>query len=86
MMRMCVCVGVADGEYLSSFGISYGYELLSNDRQHFNVNSVKFVKTTPSTGLSKPTEEAAHHLKERSVNLLKIRVHCGHWCNPLYKG
>ncbi len=58
-----VCVWL----YLSSFGISYGYELLSNDRQNFDVDSVKFIKTTPSTRLSKPTKEASHHLEESSV-------------------
>lgn len=74
--------------YLSSFGVSYGYELLSDDRQHFNVDSVKFVKTTPSTGLSKPTKEAPHYLEERSVNLLTIRDRSimVHSCGILYKG
>ena len=58
---LCMCV------YLSSFGVSYGYELLSDDRQHFDVDSVKFVKTTPSTRLGEPAEEAPHHLEERGV-------------------
>lgn len=62
----CLCKAVS-ACYLSSFGISYGYELLSNDRQHFDVDSVKFVKTTPSTRLSKATKETPHHLEERRM-------------------
>lgn len=62
-LQNCVHVFV----YLSSFGISYGYELLSDDRQHFNVDSVKFVKTTPGSWLCQPTEEPTHHLYKNIV-------------------
>lgn len=55
--------------YLSSFSIPYGYQLLSNDRQHFNVNSVKLIKTAPSSRLSKSTEETTHYLEEKMDEL-----------------
>lgn len=50
--------------YPGCLGVAYGYELLSDDGQHFDVDPVKFIKATPSTRLSKSTEEAPHHLEE----------------------
>ena len=44
------------------FSISNGQQLLSNDGENLNVDAIKFVEAGPSTGLSQPGKETAHHL------------------------
>lgn len=50
--------------YLGGLSVTYGDELLSDHRQHLNVDSVELVKTAPGARLSQSAEEAAHHLQD----------------------
>lgn len=50
--------------YLGGLGVSYGDELLSDHRQHLDVDAVELVKTAPGARLSQSAEEAAHHLQD----------------------
>lgn len=50
--------------YLSGLCITYGDELLSDHRQHLNVDAVELVKAAPGARLSQSAEEAAHHLQD----------------------
>jgi hypothetical protein len=36
-------------DYFGCFGISDGDQLLSNDTQYFDIDSIEFIKTRPST-------------------------------------
>ncbi len=45
----------------SQKSFSDGQKLLSDNGEHFNVNSVKFIETSPGALLSQPTEKSAHH-------------------------
>lgn len=49
--------------HLCGFGVPNGDELLGNDGQDLNVNSIELVKAAPGPGLRQAAEEAPHHLK-----------------------
>lgn len=50
--------------YLGGLGVTYGDKLLSDDRQHLDVDAVELVEAAPGAGLSQSAEEAAHHLQD----------------------
>ena len=47
---------------LGGFRVADGDNLLSDDRQHFDVDSIELVEAAPAAGLRQPGEEATHHL------------------------
>jgi hypothetical protein len=54
--------------YLGCHGVYDGDELLCDDRQHLDVDSVELVKAAPSSRLSQTGEESTHHLQTSTVN------------------
>lgn len=48
-----------------------GEDLLSNNREHLNINSVKLVEATPCSALSKTTEESSHHFVIKTVGAVE---------------
>ena len=49
--------------YSGDLGVPDREQLLSDDRQHFNVDPVELVEAAPGTRLSKSGEETTHHLQ-----------------------
>lgn len=49
------------------FGRFNGVQLLCNDRQNFDINTVKFIKAKPRAGLSQTREKLAHHLLKHKI-------------------
>ena len=59
---------------LCLLGFHDGQQLLSNDREHFNVDAVELIEAAPRPRLGQPREETAHHL-------CTVHVRCVHEYN-----
>ena len=46
-------------------------DLLGNDRQHFDIDSVELIETGPSSTLGQTREESAHHLVVKSIRAVE---------------
>ena len=57
------CKHCLTSTYPGKFRVSDGQQLLSNDRENLDVNTIELVKTAPGTRLSKAREKSAHHLQ-----------------------
>ena len=60
--------------HLCNFSVSDGKKLLSNDRQHFNINPVKLIKTAPGPGLRQSREEPSHHLEVQPLGAVEYHA------------
>lgn len=56
---------------LGSFSIPDSDKLLSNDRQHLDVDSVELVKAAPGSWLGEPGEEFPHHFIVETVRAVE---------------
>lgn len=52
---------------LCGFGVPNGNELLRDDRQNLDVDSIKLIEAAPGPRLCQTAEEAPHHLKPRQA-------------------
>ena len=65
---------VEKASYFVNFSVPNGEQLLSDDRQHLDVDTIKLIEATPCTRLSQTREKPTHHLKITSK--LTIIGHC----------
>ena len=48
---------------LGLLGLHDGQQLLSDDREHFNIDAVELIEAAPRPRLGQSREEATHHLQ-----------------------
>ena len=70
---ICVIISESRGD-LGSLGVADGDQLLSDDRQDFDVDTVEFVKAAPGARLRQTREEPPHHLHTRRYPVDRLGV------------
>jgi len=46
-------------------------DLLSNDRQYFDIDTIELIEAGPSTSLGKPGEESSHDLDIQTIGAVE---------------
>ena len=70
----------------SNSSLSQNQELLSNDRQHFDIDTIELIQTDPRSTLSQATKQFPHHLVIYLIRAVKHYTLDSHCLRQIFTG